>query len=213
MSEREPTPHVTQRWLSNSQMRSALLVVEELLGRPGQTAVLRLSGLERYIDQLPPANDRMEIPRGDVTALFSGIASTFGDQGARGVLRRWGRAFAVRRVEPRYALRLLRLALRLMSPEQSARFVLTRLLRHIDLARDDQPAAMDDRGDHFLLELTDCLYCSGQHQPHLNCPAVVGMIEGLLRWASGNDHEVTEERPAAPGAALFKIRKRPIGRR
>jgi len=213
MTEREPTPHKTQRWLSNSQMRSALLVVEELLGRTGQTAVLRLSGLERYIDQLPPANDRMEIARGDISALFSGIVSMFGEQGARGVFRRWGRAFAVRRVEPRYALRLLRIALRLMSPERSARFVLTRLLRHIDLARDDQPVMIDDRGEHFLLELTDCLYCSGQNQPQPNCPAVVGLLEGLLRWASGNDHEVTEERPIEPGAALFKIRKRPIGRR
>jgi len=201
----------TQRWLSNSHMRAALQVAEDLLGHNGQTAVLRLSGLERYIDHPPPEDDEREIPRGDLTMLFSGIASTYGDQGARGVLRRWGRAFAVRRLQRRYALKFLRFALRRVSPERSARFALTSLLHHLDLVRGDRRPALEESGEFFFLQLDDCLYAYGQ-QPSQSCPAVVGLLEGLLRWVCGKDFEVTEEPPAAPGTPTFKVRKRPIGR-
>ncbi|HLF26968.1 MAG TPA: hypothetical protein VJG32_11575 [Anaerolineae bacterium] len=202
-----------QRWLSNSQMRSALEVLEELLERNGQTAVLRLSGLERYIDQLPPDNEHMDIPRGDMTTLFSGIVSIFGDQGARGVLRRWGRAFAARRLARRYPLRLLRLVLHSVSSERSTQFTLSRLLHHVGLVQEDQLPVLEERDDYFLLEVGDCLYCYGQNLPQPNCPAVVGLLEGLLRWTNGHDYEVTEEAPTQPGTPLFKIRKRPIGQR
>jgi hypothetical protein len=213
MSQQATTSDATQRWLTNSQMRSALAVLEELLGRNGRAAVLHFAGLERYAEQLPPDDDRPEIPRGDITSLFAGIVSMFGDQGARGVMRRWGRAFAARRMERRVGLRLLRLALRLASPDRSVRYILSRLLHHLDLTRDGRPPELEDRGDYFLLELTDCVYCHSQNPAQPGCPAVVGLVEGLLRWASGGDYDVTEERSLTPGGTLIKIRKRPLGRR
>lgn len=204
----------TQRWLTNAQMRSALIVVEDLLGNNGRTAVLHLSGLERYIDQLPPNNDKSEVPRGDINAMFAGIVSMFGDQGARGVLRRWGRAYAVKRAESRYALRLLRLVLRFLPPERSANYVLARLLHHLSLASDDQPPIISQSDDDFFVELGDCVFCQGQSHTRRNCTAVVGLLEGLLRWATGNDYDVSEELPSpSESAPRFKIRKRPIGRR
>ncbi len=212
MSDQESTPRVTQRWLSNSRMRDALLVVDELLGRNGQTAVLRLSGLERYIGQLPPNNDEKEVPRGDLVALFAGIVSMFGDQGARGVLRRWGRAFAVRSLEARFALRVMRLVLRLLPAERSTPYVLARLLHHLDLASEEQPPTIDDQGEYYILQITDCLYCFGQSQSQSHCIAMVGLLEGMLRWTTGNDHDVTEEPPTASGPPTFRIRKQPIGR-
>jgi hypothetical protein len=203
----------TQRWLSNSQMRGALHVVEELLETNGYIAVLKLSGLERYTEQFPPDDEQMDIPRGDVVALFSGIVSMFGDQGARGVLRRWGRAFAERRLRRRLALRVLRAGLRLLPPDQSMRAVLERLLHHVDLANADQPPALDDRGDHFILQIEDCPYCIGPGLMPQGCPAALGLLEGTLRWMTGNDYDVSEDVSGAPGAAVFRIRKRPIGRR
>jgi hypothetical protein len=203
----------TRRWISNSMMRHALQVLEELLARNGLTAALRLSGLERYIDDLPPDDDLMEIPRGDLHALFAAIVSMYGDQGARGVLRRWGRAFAVRRLERRIALRVLRLGLRLIPPARSAPYVLARLLHHLDLASEERPPLIEDSGVSFFLELADCLYCPGPNpsQPYSN--AAVGLIEGLLRWSTGHDFEVTDQPGAAQDAVLLEIRKQPVGRR
>jgi hypothetical protein len=203
----------TQRWISNAQMRGTLQVVAELLGRNGQTAVLRLAGLERYIEQLPPDNDQMEVPRGDMSALFSGIISMFGDQGARGVFRRWGHAFAAKRAQRRLALRLLRPVMRLVSPERGAQFVLEHLLRHIDLGRDDRPPILQDRGDSFVLEFIDCVYCHSQNLSQPNCLTVIGLIEGLLRWTTGHDFEVSQEMSTSPERQIFRIRKRPLGRR
>jgi predicted hydrocarbon binding protein len=137
----------------------------------------------------------------------------FGDQGARGVLRRWGRAFAVRSLEARFALPLMRPVLRLLPAERSAPYVLARLLHHLDLASEEQPPTIGDRGEYYILQITDCLYCFGPGQSQSHCVAVLGLLEGLLRWTTGNDHDVTEESPVAPGAPIFKIRKQPIGRR
>ena len=203
----------TQRWITNSQMRLALVVVGDLLGHTGQTAVLRFSRLERYIDQLPPDDGRLDIPRSDITELFSGIVSMFGEQGARGVLRRWGRAFAARRLERQAALRLRRLGLRLVPAERRARYALDTLLPHVDLARPGHSPLIDDQGEYFVIELRDCLYCQGKNVSHPTCPAVIGLLEGVLRWATGSDYDVIEDAPSDPDAHPFRIRKRPLSRR
>jgi hypothetical protein len=210
MSQQESTPPVTQRWLSNAQMRLALLVFEILLERNGQVAVLHLAGLERYIDQLPPDNERAEIPRGDIIALFAGVVSMFGDQGARGVFRRWGRAFAERRLNRRPALRLMRIGLRLLPAERSAKLALARLLHHIDLDRANPHAPLEDDGEYYRLMLSQCLYCHDLSHTQPNSLIAIGLIEGLLRWATGHDYDVNQD---APDTMAFKIRKRPIGPR
>lgn len=200
----------TQRWISNSQMRLALIVVEDLLGRNGQMAVLRLAGLERYVEQPPPDDDRMDVPRGDITEMFSGIVSMFGEQGARGVFRRWGRAYAERRLRRHVALRLLRPGLRLLPMERAASLALTRLLHHIDLARGEELPPIRDDGEYFFVTPDDCVYCFNQSPAQPNHMIVVGLIEGLLRWATGRDFDVGQD-PSDP--AVFTIRKRPTSRR
>ena len=197
-----------QSWLSNAHMRLALRVFETLLGRTGQAAVLHLAGLERYLDQPPPDNDRLEVPRADLMALFSGIVSMFGEQGARGVFRRWGRAFAARRANHVPALRLLRVGLRLLPAERSARFVLERLLHHIGLARAEAQAPLQAQGEYFWLTLSDCLYCPAASLTPPNTLIVVGLLEGLLHWATRRDYDVSLDRP---DALTFAIRKRPLG--
>ena len=200
----------TQRWLSNAQMRLALQVFEDLLGHNGQTAVLHLSGLERYIDQLPPGDDQMAIPRGDMTALFSGVISMFGDQGARGVFRRWGRAFAVRRIQRHAALRLVRLGLRLWPAERRARYSLERLLHHVDMTRQEPHTSIDDDGDYFILKLSDCLYYPSQNPSQPHNLIVVGLLEGLLHWFTGDDYDVCQD---VPEMVVFRVRKHPISPR
>jgi predicted hydrocarbon binding protein len=203
----------TQRWLSNAQMRLALNVVGDLLGHNGQMAVLRLAGLDRYVEQPPPDDARMDIPRGDIVEMFSGIVSMFGEQGARGVLRRWGRTFAARRLERQAALRLRRLGLRLVPVERRARYALDTLLPHVDLARPGHSPLIDDQGEYFVIELKDCLYCQGKNVSHPTCPAVIGLLEGVLRWATGSDYDVVEDAASDPDAHPFRIRKRPLSRR
>jgi hypothetical protein len=196
----------TQRWISNYRMRLALEIVEELLGRNGRTAVLRLADLERYIHELPPANDRMEIPRGDVTALFSGIASTYGDQGSRGVFRRWGHAFADRQLQG-IGLRLWRMRLRLIPAERRAAVALERLLPAVGLVPEKQTARIEEQDTHLLLQLSDTTYCYGQKQGFASCLTVVGVIEHVLHWATGADYNVYEQPSTKPGCVFLRIDK------
>ena len=48
-------------------------------------------------------------------------------------------------------------------------------------------------------------------QPYDN--AVVGLIEGLLRWSTGHDFEVTDQSNASQDVVVLEIRKQPVGRR
>lgn len=196
----------TQRWISNYRMRLALEIVEELLGRNGRTAVLRLADLERYIHELPPANDRMEVPRGDVTALFSGIASTYGDQGSRGVFRRWGHSFAERQLQG-ITMRLWRFRLRFVPAERRVTAALNHLLPAVGLVPEKQTAHVQEEDSNFILKLSDTTYCYGQKQGHSSCLTVVGVIEHLLHWALGNDYHVYEEPSAEAGSVYFRIDK------
>ena len=44
-------------FIANAIMRQALMAIEEVMGEPGLKAVLRASGLEKYIDNPPPCSD------------------------------------------------------------------------------------------------------------------------------------------------------------
>lgn len=197
----------TQRWISNSRMRLALEIVEELLGRNGRTAVLRLADLERYIHELPPANDNMEIPRGDITALFSGIVSTYGDQGARGVFRRWGHSFAERQLQGRLSLRLWKIRMKFIPKERRTKAILERLLPEVGLIPEAHSLSIENKDQHLLLKLNDTTYCYGQKQGQPSCLTLVGMLERIMRWATGDDYIVRAEPSSESGFVLFTVDK------
>ena len=82
----------------NSLVRQALTSAQEVMGDNGLNAVLRTSGLERFIGNFPPNNLEPSIQASQYAKLNQAIEDFYGRAG-KGMLRRIGKAsfqYAVR---------------------------------------------------------------------------------------------------------------------
>ena len=75
----------------NTIVRQALVSAEEVMGTNGLNAVLRLSSLERFVDNLPPDNLDPGIQAAQYAQLNQAIEDFYG-RGGKGMLRRIGKA-------------------------------------------------------------------------------------------------------------------------
>ena len=66
--------------------------LEEVMGKNGLHAVLRLAKLEKYINERPPNNLEKQFSFGDLTALQIALEEMYGPRGGRGLAIRAGRA-------------------------------------------------------------------------------------------------------------------------
>ena len=78
-------------FIANAIMRQALMAIEAVMGESGLKAVLRASGLEKYIDNPPPDDLEPAVSFEDYAKLNQAIEEFYG-RGGRGMLKRIGRA-------------------------------------------------------------------------------------------------------------------------
>ena len=75
----------------NALVRQALVAAQEVMGENGLNAVLRASGLKRFINNFPPDNLEPGIDAWQY-ARFNEAVEEFYGRGGRGILKRIGRA-------------------------------------------------------------------------------------------------------------------------
>src|ERR1044071_2263821 len=108
----------------NSLVRQALTSAQEVMGDNGLNAVLRTSGLERFIGNFPPNNLEPSIQASQYAQLNQAIEDFYGRAG-KGMLRRIGKAsfqYAVR--EQAALLGVAGVALKLLPEKQRIKFIL-----------------------------------------------------------------------------------------
>lgn len=200
------------RRIENSIMRLALRATEATLGQSGLYALLRLAGLEHYIEHPPRNDNQLDTPGTDLSALFSAILHMYGEQSTRGLFRRWGALFGQGGVESRPTAKLLRPVLSVLSLNRRALTVLETLAREADQARGEALHSVTETNDAFVVVFNDCLYCHSLRTSEPICMTVVGTLEAVLKWGTGRDYTVTETACAARGdeACTFVIDKRPL---
>src|SRR3972149_1692102 len=81
----------TGRALPNRRLRCVMLGMQDVMGRNGLNATLKLAGLQRYVGHMPPANGSCEIRASEFAAMIQGIETQLGS-GARGQINRIGHA-------------------------------------------------------------------------------------------------------------------------
>jgi len=81
----------TDTMIVNALVRQALASAQEVMGENGLNAVLRASGLERFIDNFPADNLEPAIQASQYAKLNEAIEQFYG-RGGRGMLRRIGKA-------------------------------------------------------------------------------------------------------------------------
>lgn len=183
----------------NALVRQALSAAEEVMGTHGLHAVLRTSGLERFIDNLPPDDLNPGIQAAEYAKLNEAIESFYG-RGGRGMLQRIGKAsFQYGLREQSALLGLAGAALKLLPEKQRIKFVLNSLVNALKKTNPQVEAWVEDDGDQLAYVESTCAICNSRHSDKPICHLYVGTIGEAVLWASGQKHEIIETHCLAKG--------------
>src|ERR1044071_6317376 len=129
----------------NALVRQALTSAQEVMGENGLNAVLRTSGLERFIGNFPPNNLEPSIQASQYARLNQAIEDFYGRAG-KGMLRRIGKAsfqYAVR--EQAALLGVAGVALKLLPEKQRIKFILNGMVDALKKSNPQVNARLDER--------------------------------------------------------------------
>jgi len=183
----------------NALVRQALTSAQEVMGENGLNAVLRTSGLERFIGNFPPNNLEPSIQASQYAKLNEAIEDFYG-RGGRGMLRRIGKAsfqYAVR--EQAALLGIAGIALKLMPEKQKIKFILNSMAGALKKSNPQVDASVDDSGNKIAYFESTCAICQGRHSDHAICHLYAGSISEAVLWATGREFEITETHCRAKG--------------
>lgn len=183
----------------NGLVRQALISAEEVMGANGMHAVLRASGLERYIDNLPPNNMEPAIKTSDYARLNQAIEDFYG-RGGRGMLRRVGKAsfqYGIR--EQAALLGIAGAAVKLLPEKQRIKFILTAMVNALKKSNSEVDAWVDDQGEKLAYVDRSCAICWGRESQASICHLYIGSITEAVQWVTGVEHEVIETHCLAKG--------------
>src|SRR4026209_175918 len=133
----------------NALVRQALTSAQEVMGQNGLNAVLRTSGLERFIGNFPPDNLEPSINASQYAQLNEAIEAFYG-RGGRGMLRRIGKAsfqYAVR--EQAALLGLAGVAMKLLPEKQRIKFILNSMANALKKSNPQVDARLDESGERL----------------------------------------------------------------
>src|SRR5215510_258959 len=183
----------------NALVRQALTSAQEVMGENGLHAVLRTSGLERFIGNFPPDNLEPGISASEYGKLNEAIEAFYG-RGGRGMLRRIGKAsfqYGVR--EQAALLGVAGVALKLLPERQRIKFILNSMAGALKKTNPQVNAWVDDSGERIAYMESTCAVCFGRHTAEPICHLYAGSIAEAVQWATGKEFKITETHCLAKG--------------
>jgi hypothetical protein len=183
----------------NSLVRQALTSAQEVMGDNGLNAVLRTSGLERFIGNFPPNNLEPSIQASQYAKLNQAIEDFYGRAG-KGMLRRIGKAsfqYAVR--EQAAMLGVAGVALKLLPEKQRIKFILNGMVDALKKSNPQVEARLDESDGKLAYIESTCAICHSRHSETPICYLYAGSIGEAVQWATGKEHQITETHCLAKG--------------
>ena len=183
----------------NSLVRQALTSVQEVMGDNGLNAVLRTSGLERFIGNFPPNDLQPSINASQYAQLNQAIEDFYG-RGGKGMLRRIGKAsfqYGVR--EQAALLGVAGVALKLLPEKKRIKFILNGMADALKKSNPEVNAWLDESGDKLAYVESTCAICHGRHSETPICYLYAGSVAEAVQWATGKEYTITETHCIAKG--------------
>lgn len=169
------------------------------MGANGLHAVLRNSGLERFINNLPPDDLNPGIKAVEYAKFNEAIEAFYG-RGGRGMLRRIGKAsfqYGVR--EQGALLGIAGVALKLLPEKQRIKFILNALVNALKKTNAQVQAWVDDADGKLAYVESTCAICMGRHSEQPICHLYIGSVGEAVRWATEKEYEIIETHCIAKG--------------
>ena len=183
----------------NTFMRQALVSSEEVMGANGLNAVLRTSGLERFVDNLPPNDLQPSIKSSEYARLLQGIEEFYG-RASKGMMRRIGKAsfqYGVR--EQAALLGIAGVALKLLPEKQRTKFILNAMANALKKTNPVVEAWVDEQGGKIAYIEKTCSVCWGRQSEQPICYLYMGSVNEAVIYATGVEHEIIETHCCAQG--------------
>lgn len=194
MTEREDSVIV------NALVRQALIASQDVMGENGLNAVLRTSGLERFIGNFPPDNMEPGVKTSEY-ARFNAAIENFYGRGGRGILKRVGRTSFQYAINEQSALMgIAGTALKVLPQKQRIKFVLNSMVDALKKSNPEVEAWAGEMDGVIVYVDRTCAICHGRSHDKPICHLYVGSISEAVKWATGVDYEIRETACMAMGA-------------
>lgn len=178
----------------NRMGRIILLSMEEVMGRNGINALLKLASLSSLIENYPVDNTEPAFPFSTVSNLTEMLEQAYGPHGGRGLALRIGRAcfnYGVRHYSAQMGLtemafRLLPLPLKLHAGANA----FAQLFNNFT----DQRVRVEEDDGKILWHIERCPLCWERSAYDPVCHLAVGLLQEALYWLSGGKVFNVEEK-------------------
>jgi predicted hydrocarbon binding protein len=197
----------------NRMGRIFLQALEEVMGKNGLNAILRLAKLDHYIDNYPPENLAKEVDFTDISALLSALEEMYGPRGGRGLAQRAGRALFSNGLKNFGAIAGAGdLAFKVLPLGTKVKIAVPSIAKVFNGVT-DQVSNTQEYDDHFIYTLERCSMCWGRTTDKPTCHVAVGIIQETLKWMSGGREfrvEMLNCKASGDDIGRLKIHKEPL---
>lgn len=183
----------------NTIMRQALAAAEEVMGRNGLNAVLRLSNLGTFVDNLPPDNLEPAVNTTEYAQFNQAIEDFYG-RGGRGMLKRIGKAsfqYAIR--EQPALLGVAGAALKFLPQKQRIKFILNSTANALKKSNPQVVAWVEEENETIAYLDSSCAICHSRKSDKPICYLYLGSLGEAIEWATGKEYAITETHCMAKG--------------
>ena len=185
---------ITTYHYPNRMGRIILLSMEEVMGRNGVNALLKLASLPSLIENYPSDTAEPAFAFSTVSSLTEMLEQAYGPHGGRGLALRIGRAcfnYGVRQYSTQ--LGLTQMAFRLLplpSKLHAGASAFAELFNNFT----DQRVRVEEEGGTILWHIERCPLCWERKAQDPVCHLAVGLLQEALYWLSGGKVFNVEEK-------------------
>jgi predicted hydrocarbon binding protein len=165
--------------------RIILLGMEEVIGKSGVEAILRLAALEGLVQNYPLAKMDRTFPFESVGQMQAALEQVYGPRGGRGVALRTGRScFKYGLKEYGSMLGLTEMAFRLL-PLPAKLHTGAKVFAELFNKHTDQKVRIEETDKQIFWHIERCPLCWGRQTDGPACHLAVGLLQEALYWLSG----------------------------
>ena len=189
----------------NAIMRQALAASEEVMGKNGLNAILRLSNLGAFVNNLPPDNLDPAIKTTEYAQFNQAIEDFYG-RGGRGMLKRIGKAsFQYALNEQPALLGVAGTALKLLPQKQRIKFVLNSMANALKKSNSQVEIWVEEENGTIAYLDSSCAICHSRKNEKPTCYLYLGSLGEAIEWATGKEHEIIETHCMAKGDSYCRF--------
>ncbi len=178
----------------NRMGRIILLSMEEVMGRTGVHALLKLASLTSLLGNYPADNNESAFPFSTVSNMTDMLEQIYGPHGGRGLALRIGRACfnnGIRKYGTQMGITEMAFRLLPLPAKVSAG---ARAFAELFNSLTDQKVRVEEEGDKLLWHIERCPLCWERHTQEPVCHLAVGLLQEALYWLSGGKVFNVEEK-------------------